>query len=655
MSAVDPSTVPNVLDASVAEGLGESVVSAATLLESTMASAIDRWGRLRELFDLAGAEGAFSLLDPARGAAAEYVTVMLEARSVLSDAAMYTLPTLKGRRERLLERVDTVNQQHADAISALSEAKSAYWSSYFADPDSPSTLNAYWERAFAENDEDSANSAVSELQQDIERLRSDIETEEGYIAGALGRISGGDVVRGAWGAEIRISQTYWGKAEYSYPGGPSSTSGLAPHVRQLLSDAAADRIAWLGSARTASAEDWLAEHPDFASAVGFVDTQRAARLFETLLAQSTAGADGGWEAGPLAALFGLAPFAIGNLNGIPATVKDTFNRETLKDLLAGELSDEHREQLESLNDLLDDDDEDEEGNAGVTLLSLFLETDDASPRASVGFGDVDSANQITTYTHGIETDMASLSEWSMSANELKRNLDRELVESGISATTATVVFFEWDSGGTGNVWNIERPDGGAERMAQLLRGFEAVNPDAQLNLGLHSLGTSAGAQMIVDNPKLVDNVWFYGSAGITETTAKGLETLINKNWVNVYATHASDDFIAPLGRLPASEHPVNPIEIKGVEEFGSDGGMVAGYGYGPGSEYGERTEGHNSQASTEWYYLFDGFDSLASPQGSVLVPVVDDEAVGYLDPASQSFKQSVMGLVAAIESMEGSR
>lgn len=194
------------------------------------------------------------------------------------------------------------------------------------------------------------------------------------------------------------------------------------------------------------------------------------------------------------------------------------------------------------------------------------------------------------------------------------------------------------------------------RLSQLLRGFEVANPNGQRDLGLHSLGTTAGTQMIVDNPGLVDNVWLYGSAGVTEATADGLASQIRREQIEVHATHATDDFIAPIGRWPVSEHPVDPRTITGVDVFDSDGGLVEGYSDAPGGNYGERTEGHNSQASTEWYYLIDGWQPVPSGAGYPSYSViVDDEAVGYLDPRSQSFKQTVMDLVAALESREASQ
>ncbi|MDQ0644678.1 alpha/beta hydrolase [Microbacterium murale] len=647
MSAVSAS-LPHVLDAAAVEALVEQITSAATTLQSAMLDAQERWKRIPEVFDVTGAEGAAIMLDPPTASMQDFVTAMFEGRRVLSDAATYVFPSLKTRREELAARIITVNQEHADAQADAQTAETAYWAAFDRDPDSSTTTSARADRMDALHAADSADRAVSDLQSDIERFRRDIDDAEESIAGELKRISGGDEVRGAWGEPLRVSQTYWGVVETSYPMGPITHLGLAERLELSLSDASAARLEWLSTADRSTVEAWIASHPDFASAVGFVAPDRAIRLWEGLEVQSSRGSDGegAWATGPLAQLFALAPFAIGNLNGLRAADKTEFNRETLRQLLAGELSDTQREQLSQLSDMLDR--AMQTNDPPLSLLSLFLETDDGSPRASIGFGDVDRADQITTLTHGIATDMGQLGEWSGSAIAMQQQLEWELSKHGSSAGTATVLFMEWDSGDAGNVWNIERPDAGAERMAQLLRGFEANNPNAQLNLGLHSLGTTSGTQMVADNPGLVDNVWLYGSAGVTDDTARVLSSQIDDGFLTLHATHAEDDFIAPIGRWPVSEHSIDPREIDGVEVFSADGGWVPGYGDGTG-EHGERTEGHNSQRSTEWYYRFDGFEPSLTGDP---VPVMDDEAVGYLDPMSQSFKQTIIDLVDAAAAQE---
>jgi hypothetical protein len=215
------------------------------------------------------------------------------------------------------------------------------------------------------------------------------------------------------------------------------------------------------------------------------------------------------------------------------------------------------------------------------------------------------------------------------------------------------MFMEWDSGSMFNVLNIGRPDNGAVRLARLLQGFRAQSPGVQLDLGLHSLGTTAGTQMIAEHPGLVSNAWLYGSAGISERTARELARQMSAGQLAMHATIASGthplggDWIAPLGRL--GEHPVDPARIPGTQTFSSDGGVV---GDSESDEpaivtRGAATGGHNVQRSDLPFYRIDPAQLVLSPVGALLQPW-DPPSVGYLDPASQSFRQSVMDIADGV-------
>ncbi|MFJ2371083.1 hypothetical protein [Microbacterium sp. NPDC087665] len=93
----------------------------------------------------------------------------------------------------------------------------------------------------------------------------------------------------------------------------------------------------------------------------------------------------------------------------------------------------------------------------------------------------------------------------------------------------------------------------------------------------------------------------------------------------------------------------DPLNIAGVQDFESDGGWVKGYGEGE-REWGMRVEGHNSQASEEPIYLWEGLE--AEPY---ILLKWDDEAVGYLDPRSQSFKQTIVDLAESVVAADGVR
>ena len=597
------------------------------------------------------------MLDPAATAATSFATAMRSAASSMSSAATGTFTTLHTTRDDLVARAPGVLSDYQDAVDADATASANLGALFDGDPatsgDSALLLSA---SALATSNLASAENAMNALNEDIEQFRLDVIAAEQALADEISLITGGEDVYGAHGREVRDPQTSWGISEPIYPGGPTMTSPLAEHLGVEMSDAVLDRVDWLSTADPREVEDWVTAHPDFAGSVGFVEPSRAAALYEHLASRSergpTGSGDEGWVTGPLAQLFVMAPFAVGNLNGPKAADRAEFNKETLKQLLKrDDLTKEQREQLKQLDNVLEDK---SDRNQQPQLLCLFLDMKDSSPRASVGFGDVDTADQVTTMTHGINTDMSNVKDWGQTASEIQTTLQTELADRGTSATSATVLFLEWDSGDLWSVRNIERADAGAERLAQLQRGFEVSNPDAQRNLALHSLGTTMGLQMVADNPGLAQNVWLYGSAGTTAAASEEIARQIEAGQVTVHATHASEDGIAPLGRsdVPVEisgppEHSVDPRTIDGVEEFSAEGGWVAGFGSGAG-EYGERVQGHNAQHSTAFLDMYKGFDRVPSQTDPHSYLMFTESSVGYLDPLSESYKHTVVGLADSL-------
>lgn len=624
--------LPTVLPPSALEALAGRLDLAAEKIESAMTDAADRWERLHEVFDVRGAEGAYDLLDRPVRASQDFAGALHDARDRLVSVASEVLPDLRRRREDLAARIDAVNIRATAAALDVAAAEARFVRARDAEDAEAAMPRASRERLSAWADQHAAETAVGELEGEIARLRRDVEQVEEGLASSLRGISGGDTVSDAGGGSVDIAQNYWGASQSLYPGGAGVAIGLEERLTRSLSDASAKRISWMGRANRDDVRAWVDGHPDFAAAVGMVDPEKAQRLW----AQT--------EPASAAQLFALAPFAIGNLNGISAKVKNRYNRETLDQLLAGDdLREDYRAHLERLEEELDKPD-------APKLLSLFQETADGSPRASIGWGDIDHADQITTLSHGITEDLAAFPDWAHSAQTMQTE-----VSNRTSATTATVLFMEWDSGDIPEVEHIERPDNGAVRLSHLLHGFRAQNPGTQLNLGLHSLGTTMGAQMMVDNPKLVSNAWFYGSAGINGQTAHALERQMDAGDLVIHATYAQpeptspDDWVAPIGRM--GEHPVDPADIDGVRNFSSEGGIIHDKPRGNGpvvTERGLATDGHNAQRSSLPYYRVNPGQLLLSPVWAALHPW-EAPAVGYLDPDSQSFKQSVVDIAHAAE------
>lgn len=625
--------LPTVLRAEALRSLADQLSDASTHIAGAMDDAADRWGRIAEVFTVSGAEGARFLLSWPSRSVDDFAGALGDARGFLSSFATDVLPDLHRRRDELAARKDAADARHTAAMLDVSAADARCVRENATDAESDAASTASRQRMLAWAAQHAAETEVGEIEAEIRRLRHDVEREEEQLASSLRGISGGDTALDPWGSSVGISQDYWGGSHAEYPGGAGAPVGLAERLTRSLSDASAARISWMGQADRDDVRAWVDGHPDFPAAVGMVDPERAQHLWRRL------------EPASVGQLFAVAPFAIGNLNGIAASTRDRFNRESLRQMLAADdLRDDYRSHLERLEEELD-----KPGDA--KLLSLFEETVDGSPRASIGFGDIDEADQITTLTHGITEDLASLPDWAHSARTMQAE-----VAARTSATTATVLFMEWDSGDIPEVEHIERPDNGAVRLSHLLHGFRAQNPGAQLNLGLHSLGTTMGAQMMADNPKLVSNAWFYGSAGINGQTAHQLERQMDAGELVIHATYAQpeatspDDWVAPIGRM--GEHPVDPADIDGVRNFSSEGGIVHDKPAGDGAAITERglaTDGHNAQRSNLFYYRVNPGQLLLSPLWSAVQPW-EAPSVGYLDPESQSFKQSVVDIAHAVDS-----
>lgn len=280
-----------------------------------------------------------------------------------------------------------------------------------------------------------------------------------------------------------------------------------------------------------------------------------------------------------------------------------------------------------------------------TLLSFFLDTD-GSPRANVAFGEIERADQVTTVTHGILTDLGSVVQWSDTGTNLRAALTAELERTGNRSATAVVLVMDWDSAGIPEVWGIDRPDAGAVRLSETWKGIREVNADAQIDAGAHSLGTTMTSQAIADNPGLVSNVWFFGSAGITEQTGEALEEEIRSGRLSVNASHADADPIATWGRQPllGSRHPEDPRDVAGVSSFSSNGGVVLDFGSDQG-EFGEGTDSHDAANSEK--NVLAGY--TVGPGGAPIPRYASEEQTGYLDPSAESFEHFVVGLREALE------
>ena len=129
-------------------------------------------------------------------------------------------------------------------------------------------------------------------------------------------------------------------------------------------------------------------------------------------------------------------------------------------------------------------------------------------------------------------------------------------------------------------------------------------------VGYSYSSTLFGELVLMDGAGPVSEAFSIASAGMTHMAADAVAEAIAAHSFSFYATEASTDVTAPLGRLAA--HPVDPRDIEGTIVYGSDGGLVPGLA----GVHGKATDGHASRSE------------------------IDEQGVlhrGYFDPDAQSY------------------
>lgn len=550
--AIPEDSVVEVVSPANVEHLDSLLSSAQSKLDAAMEEAQKQWLTLPDVLQVVGAGGMNYLLDPSSRAVQEWGTALASARTALSDAATETLPTLVTRRARLLERIVEANRQSSDADGAVAVADAQYWSAYGSDPESSSTTSARESRTDALHSKEQAREIASQLESDIEAFRRDVEAEEEAIARKLTGISGGDEVLGAWGDEVRVSQTFWGFAEQAYPGAPRRAIDLTEHLRDSVEEAAVARINKLSVTDPASAQEWLDAHPEFAATVGLIDPAVAARLWQGMASESTrAPTDGGgerWTTGPLAQLFDIAPFTIGNLNGLLAKDRDEFNRETLRQTLDDpDATVEQRAAAEQAQKALDRALARSPEGTVVQLVAFEVPADggERDMRAAISVGDLDAARYVGVMLPGMDSSVAVSMEGLVdSAISMQ---DAHLL-IGNTEPTATVVWMGFESAGA-NPFTEEflgREDlaqEGALPLVRFLGSVDATNPSAETTIHAYSYSTRLATYTLSAGPyggAEVDHLVLYGSPGLAEPV-RAVDDLVGVPPGEVYSSKSIGD------------------------------------------------------------------------------------------------------------------
>ncbi|MBO0918472.1 alpha/beta hydrolase [Streptomyces laculatispora] len=240
------------------------------------------------------------------------------------------------------------------------------------------------------------------------------------------------------------------------------------------------------------------------------------------------------------------PDQIGNLDGIPALVRDTANRDNLQ-LLIGKLEgrgDAGAEtQLAGLREI--DRQLRADGQPPMYLLGIG---DEGNGRAIVSFGNPDTARNVSAYVPGLNT---SLDE-DFARNDLKRARDTAKGANKYDHSSAAIVWLGYDAPqtpdgfGSLDVMRDERAVTGGGAFNQFMGGISATNENEDLHMTAigHSYGSrtvGAATQQGGGIPG-VDDIVLVGSPGVGVDRAEDLG--VGKDHVFVGA--AENDIVTKL-------------------------------------------------------------------------------------------------------------
>lgn len=306
------------------------------------------------------------------------------------------------------------------------------------------------------------------------------------------------------------------------------------------------------------------------------------------------------------------PDQIGNLDGIPALVRDAANRDNLQ-LLIGKL--EGRDDEKSMTQLAGLREIDRQLGAGSQPPMFLLGIgDEGNGRAIVSFGNPDTAKNVAAYVPGLGTSL----DRDFAENDLKRARDTAIgaAEMSPDSPTASMVWLGYDApqidfndvAGSFDVAGEGAARLGASRYNEFMAGLSATNEheDPHMTAIGHSYGSLTVGLAARERGAIpgADEIILVGSPG---TGARSADEL------GVGREHV---FVGAAENDPVTELP-NSREASGLGSGaagGASAGFVLGASLGPagavvggavggaaGGAAGYFAQGAQSRESDVWF------------------------------------------------------
>ena len=327
-------------------------------------------------------------------------------------------------------------------------------------------------------------------------------------------------------------------------------------------------------------------------------------------------------------LIAKAPWLLGNLDGIPFTVRDTCNREMLERALKDPaavykmLDPKHRptpaefvKQTTALADALRNADlyakqlpgDSTNQVAQLVLFGVF----EQAVTGGISLGNLDTATNVTVNVPGATATIADTMSGYL-RGDLDLNNAAHFKNRHESYAMVTWVGYRAPEGYQAGIGDRARD--GAKPLAGFLDAIHAGrpgNPPQQVTVTGHSYGSPTAAEALTQVRYPVDGFISYGSVGFEKGTTPGTMKV-----TNVYTTEAAKDDTADWGRGLTLGNRTDPRELPGVTVFPSDGV--------PGAK---DVGGHDFYPT-----IADPTDPEPDPAKKRRIP--DPNNIGYISPGS---------------------
>ncbi|HEY9328223.1 MAG TPA: alpha/beta hydrolase [Streptomyces sp.] len=268
------------------------------------------------------------------------------------------------------------------------------------------------------------------------------------------------------------------------------------------------------------------------------------------------------------------PDRIGNLDGIPALVRDTANRDNLQ-LLIGKLEGRDGERAETQLAGLREIDRQLQAGRQPPMYLLGI-GDEGNGRAIVSYGNPDTARNVSAYVPGLNTSLDA----DFAKNDLKRALDTAKGVSKYDHSNASIVWLGYDAPqspdglGSLDVMGDEKAMKGGSSFRQFMGGLSATNEndDPHITAIGHSYGsrTVGAATQRGGGIPGVDDIVLVGSPGVGVDRAEDLG--VGRDHVFVGA--AENDVVTKLPSKQQSAVGVAVIAATGPVGAHLLGGMA---------------------------------------------------------------------------------